>query len=499
MLEAAVEPIPVRANGIVRVYRNPTGPVRALDGVDASIHRGQMTAIAGPSGSGKSTLLRILAMLDRPDSGEVLIEGADVSALRVGQRRVLRRERVGYVSQRPTDNIVPHLSAMENLRFSAGLRQRGSDPHELLQLLGLSHRADHTSEQLSGGEQQRLAIACAVIGEPTLVLADEPTAELDANTSARVLDFLRELASRGSTFAVATHDPTVIGGADAVVRLHSPRDRRRTAHRTPAYGRSTHPAGARTVRNADPPWRPSTASNRRTAPTAEAAASDVEALVRAVGLRKSFTKGPETVVAVRDATFTLRRGEIVALVGPSGSGKTTLLNLLAGWERPDEGNIEWSDGSGIRFDARPWSEMGILPQQLGLMEELSVRENVTLPILLGRRGVVHRDAHALIAALDLDGIEGRLPHEISLGEGQRCALARALALSPDLVLADEPTAHQDEAWAIAEMEVFRAAADDGASCLIATHAQGVIDAADRLLVMEDGAVQLADGTRIESD
>ncbi|MDQ1438447.1 MAG: putative transport system ATP-binding protein [Acidimicrobiaceae bacterium] len=205
-----------------RVYRSASGPVHALRGVDVDVVAGQVTAIVGPSGSGKSTLLRILAGLDRPTEGTVHVAGTALAGLSRRGRRALRRRHIGFVFARPADNLVPYLTAAEHLRLAAELRgvDVGDEPARLLRALGLDHRAGHRPVELSGGEQQRLALAAAVIGRPALVLADEPTAELDRASAAALVAGLHDLAGLGVALAVATHDPVVVESADRVVLIH---------------------------------------------------------------------------------------------------------------------------------------------------------------------------------------------------------------------------------------------------------------------------------------
>lgn len=205
---------------VVRVYRTATGEVHALKGVDAVFITGSVTAVVGPSGSGKSSLLRILAGLDRPTAGKVVVGGEDLGDLPPRRLHRLRREKVSYVFQRPQDNLVPYLDADQHVAEAARVRgDERFDPAGLLAGLGLAGRRRHRPSQLSGGEQQRLAFAQAVVGDPLLVLADEPTAELDHRTGADVLHHVRRLADDGIAFVVATHDPQVVAAADAVIEL----------------------------------------------------------------------------------------------------------------------------------------------------------------------------------------------------------------------------------------------------------------------------------------
>jgi putative ABC transport system ATP-binding protein len=226
----------VACAGLVKEYATATGTVLALQGVDAAFPVGAVTAVVGPSGSGKSSLLRILAGVDRPTAGSVRIGGVDLAALGARARRRVRRRLVGYVFQQPGDNLLPYLTAWEQLELAARLRgarpsqgrlaggrERPGEAERLLALLALEQRADHRPEQLSGGEQQRLAFAAAVIGGPALVVADEPTAELDSEAGERLMRAVLDLRDQGRSLVVSSHDPVVTRAADGVVRLHDGR------------------------------------------------------------------------------------------------------------------------------------------------------------------------------------------------------------------------------------------------------------------------------------
>jgi ABC-type lipoprotein export system ATPase subunit len=215
-------------------------------------------------------------------------------------------------------------------------------------------------------------------------------------------------------------------------------------------------------------------------------------VVEGVGLRKSYRRGPEQVQALRQADLTLHAGELVALVGPSGSGKTTLLNLLCGWERPDGGRLSWPSAPSRPMP--PWHEVAVVPQDVGLVGELTLAENVQLPLwLAGRLDTDGGEAAALVDRLGLARIADRLPAEVSLGERQRAALARAMVVRPRLLLADEPTGHQDADWATAVFEAVRDLAGQGNCCLVATHSQEFLALADRVLTIGDGELPARPG------
>ena len=212
----------IRLVGLTRQYRMGPNLVAAVDGVDLEIEAGASVALVGPSGSGKSTLLNLIGGLDRPTSGEIWVDGENVA--RASARRLVehRRTRIGFIFQ--SFNLLAHRTALENVEVPlmiSGLnrRERQSRARELLERMGLGPRTDHRPSQLSGGEQQRVAIARALANRPAILLADEPTGNLDSATGAEVMQLLRELKSGGLTIILVTHDMTVASYMDRIVRL----------------------------------------------------------------------------------------------------------------------------------------------------------------------------------------------------------------------------------------------------------------------------------------
>ena len=208
------------ADSVGRTYDASGRFVQALVDVTASFHAGRVAAVSGPSGSGKSTLLRILAGLDVPTEGEVTVCGTALSGLRPRARRRLRRTDVAFLYQKPSDNLVSYLTAEQHLRMSAEMRgAHGVDAHDALELVGIAHAGRRRPHELSGGEQQRLAVAQAIVVSPRLLLLDEPTAELDHDNGAHIVELLGAAAARGSAVVVSSHDRMVVDAADDVVEL----------------------------------------------------------------------------------------------------------------------------------------------------------------------------------------------------------------------------------------------------------------------------------------
>jgi putative ABC transport system ATP-binding protein len=213
----------VKIENVARVYKIGKMETQALQGVNLSIENGEFTALVGPSGSGKTTLLQMIGCLDQPTSGRVIINGKDVTTLNRNQRADMRRGTIGFIFQ--FFALIPTLTAYENVEMPLLLnghspKERRERVMELLQAVDLVERANNRPDQLSGGQQQRVAVARALAPKPTLILADEPTANLDTTNGQQVMEIMKKLNKEtGVTFVFATHDPRVISYASRVVTL----------------------------------------------------------------------------------------------------------------------------------------------------------------------------------------------------------------------------------------------------------------------------------------
>ncbi len=212
----------IELRDIKKIYQMGDEEVHALDGVSVTIQDREFVAVIGASGSGKSTLMNIVGCLDTPDEGEYILDGQDVSDLSEKEQSILRNRKIGFIFQ--DFNLIPKLTAYENVELpliyqGVGASERKERVTEALEKVGLGERIHHRPNQLSGGQQQRVAVARALVTRPSLILADEPTGNLDSHSTADIMNLLQELHSQGNTLVVITHDPEIAAHAPRQVQL----------------------------------------------------------------------------------------------------------------------------------------------------------------------------------------------------------------------------------------------------------------------------------------
>jgi ABC-type lipoprotein export system ATPase subunit len=532
---------------VYKVHRVGNVGVAALGGVSFAVARGEFAAVVGPSGAGKSTILNLIGGVDKPTAGQVLVGGRDLSQLNAAELSDYRRRMVGFLWQGTTKNLIPYLTVAQNAELPlllAGVRpgaKRRRRTAQLLELMGLAERANHRPATLSGGEQQRAGIAVALAHEPTIVLADEPTAEIDTEAADQVVGALRAACTElESTVVMATHDLIAASKTDITFRLIDGRVRGPAGRASlDPSGRVTLPGaaasllgpaasqlevelegdevrirrrrkaielqpeglarGAATTVRPQAPVATTTEPAIAVAPGSAATRRGEAPLLSAEKLHRTYGHGETATVALRDVTLHLAPGELVVIMGPSGCGKSTLLGILAGFEPPDSGSVMWrgrsvADLSRAELARRRASEFGVVFQSLGLFPALTAHENIYLPLLISGDDP-HSSAAAAEGWLGRLGLEDRAEHrlfELSLGQQQRVAVARALAPDPDIVLADEPTAELDHQAANVVIQALREVSLRGGGVILASHDPRILPAADRVLVLRAGRL-VADG------
>jgi ABC-type lipoprotein export system ATPase subunit len=499
----------IEVKDVFRVHSTPEGDAAALQGLSLSVREREVVAVLGPSGSGKSTLLRLLAGIERPSAGAVRVLGDDLGKLPSRRLAEYRATKLGYVDQHYTRALAPELSARELVALQLGLRgideqARLRRADELLDRVGLADKRNRRPDQLSGGEQQRVALCAALAHGPRVFLADEPTGELDAETAGEVYELVGGLVrEHGCTTLLVSHDPESAKVADRIIRIRDGRVSEEWARdsetsdtivvgrggwlRLPEElllraGIGPH-ATARLEEGrivVAPP--PGTAARNAPLPRNDVEPSRADGPVVAHVERLVKSHGETRVLEGLDAEFL--GGRLHAVTGPSGSGKTTFLHLLAGLELPDAGLVVVDGVELTALDragraAHRRQAIAYVGQQAGLVPHLSALENVELALTL--RGVTDPSELAL-PTLEAVGLAERAEQRVSRlsqGERARVAIARAIAARPKLLLADEPTSRLDGANAIAVAHLLaRLARNTGAAVLCATHDPLVIEQAD---------------------
>jgi ABC-type lipoprotein export system ATPase subunit len=528
----------VAVRDVFSVHRTNEGDAAALQGATLTVRSGESVCVLGPSGAGKTTLLRVVAGLQTPSAGAVHVLGRDIGRVPARTRARIRHRSIGLLGQHSGSALSPDLPLRDCVALPLALRgagrgERRRRAEELLQAAGLHDRGAALPGALSGGERQRAALCMAIAHRPALLLADEPTGELDAGNGRAVLALIAELArTGGTTVIVVSHDPAAASAADRSVRMHDGRiveelgdprggggivvGRSGWLSLPPALLREAGIDERAHVRLADGGLLVSAAGapapgEALTARLAVATGADRTVTAAPAAVEHGSASWTPATIELREVvrtrghgraqrtvlhglTHLLAAGRMNAVAGASGSGKTTLLRLVAGLDRPDSGTIlldahDLSAGDAESLAALRRRRIGYLAQEPTPVAFLSAEENIVLA--LRSRGWDEPEARAraagVLARVGLTERARQRAGRLSAGEAQRLALARALASARGLLIVDEPTSRLDEANATMTAQLLSAAArEDGHTVLCATHDERLLALADHVLDLTNG-------------
>jgi ABC-type lipoprotein export system ATPase subunit len=478
----------IELDDVFVLYRGAEHDVVALRGLSLKVAAGERVVVNGPSGSGKSTLIKVVTADVLPGAGRAIVLGRDLGQLGAAASRLLRRERIGIITQGSGRDLAPELTCVENVALQARLAgvptaTAMADAHAALERCRVGHLVDRWPVSLSGGEAQRVGVAAALASKPGVIVADEPTGELDRVNADIVYDLLAEQAAEsGAGLLLVTHDVKANRIADRVVTIRDGRVSSELRDHTSSLivdergwvripEEDRHFAGitdrATTRPFSDGLVLSGTASVRDAVVEDQGGATSTAGTVRMVARDVSMVISGVTVLPPTTATITT--GQLTVLSGPSGSGKTTLLGLLGGLGEPSEGVIE-------HVTAHTTS---IGSSLAGFAEQVSVTQNLQLARQVRRLPAA--DVMWALIALGIDRLADRPVGMLSGGERQRVGIARALITDAEVVLLDEPTSQLDEASAARVASILQRLAKEGRAIVCTSHDPALVAVADTLV------------------
>ncbi len=476
----------IELDDVFVLYRGAEHDVVALRGLSLKVAAGERVVVNGPSGSGKSTLIKVVTADVLPGAGRAVVLGRDLGQLGAAASRLLRRERIGIITQGSGRDLAPELTCVENVALQARLAGVPTaialaDAGEALERCRVAHLADRWPASLSGGEAQRVGVAAALASKPGVIVADEPTGELDRVNADIVYDLLAEQAAEsGAGLLLVTHDVKANRIADRVVTIRDGRVSSELIDHTSRLivderGWVRLPENDRHVAGITDRATTRSLSDglvlSGTAPIAMAVVEDQQGATTAARTVLVSARDVSTVVdgvtVLAQTTVAISTGQLTVLSGPSGSGKTTLLGLLGGLGEPSEGVIEHA--------AAHTTSIG--SSLAGFAEQVSVAQNLQLARQV--RGLPYADVLWALTELGIERLADRPVGMLSGGERQRVGIARALITDADVVLLDEPTSQLDEASAARVASTLQRLAQEGRAIVCASHDPALVAVADK--------------------
>jgi len=499
---------------VVKAYSTGEGPFLALRDVTLDVQPGEFLGITGKSGAGKTTLLNMISGVSELTSGEVLFKdigngppATEISIHNLDEDKLAlwRGKNLGIIYQ--SFELMPTLNLVENVMlppdFIGDYHKVNSKKRalELLELVDIVEHAYKIPAHISGGQKQRVAIARALVNDPQLIIADEPTGNLDSVTAETIFQIFEKLVDQGKTIVMVTHDESLaprfsrrLHIVDGVVGeppdIGSSSAYQSTAE---ALDGEVFQAKADRIEGQGPPD-PAVPCGEPT-PGGKTPQQDHRAIVLR-GVDKVYENAAGKFVALKNVSMQLNYGQFISIVGKSGCGKSTLLNMITGIDHPTAGEVVVSNQHIYKMgksERALWrgKNMGVVFQFFQLLPTLTLLENTILPMDYCKVYPFNERPDRAMELLKIVGLEDqahKLPASVSSGQQQSAAIARALANDPALILADEPTGNLDSRSADNILDLFEKLASQGKTIMIVTHDPSITQRTDQTIILSDGEI-----------
>lgn len=499
----------IQMRGVMKAYETGAEPFMALKDVNLDICEGEFLGITGKSGAGKTTLLNMISGISDLTSGDVQFFGAgkgpvSIHDLSEDRRAAWRGQNVGIIYQ--SFELMPSLTLLENVMlppdFLGSYKPILSKKRamELLELVEIGEHAYKIPAHISGGQKQRVAIARALVNDPALIIADEPTGNLDSVTAETIYQIFEKLVAQGKTVVMVTHDESLVPRFSRRMQivdgvLGPPSDFEMLRDESAIFpdreeGSLTSPGDI--TEDPEPSGKPS--SVKYVSNSSMPRPSHPAIVLHNVD--KIFESPAGKFQALKSINLQLNYGQFISIVGKSGSGKSTLLNMITGIDHPTAGEVIVGNQQIYQLgksELALWRgrNMGVVFQFFQLLPTLSLLENTMLPMdYCNVYGFNERPKKAmeLLKMVGLEEQAHKLPGSVSSGQQQSAAIARALATDPALILADEPTGNLDSRSAANILNLFEQMAADGKTILIVTHDPSITQRTDQTIILSDGEI-----------
>ena len=492
----------LRLKNVVKTYKTGNEPFNALNNINLDIHRGEFLGITGKSGAGKTTLLNMISGISNLTSGEIYYfngengnssPGISLNTLSEDKLAVWRGNNLGIVYQ--SFELMPTLNLIENVMLPPDFlgqyhpERTKARALELLDQVGIVDHAYKIPAHISGGQKQRVAIARALINNPPVIIADEPTGNLDSVTAETIFQIFEALIEDGKTIVMVTHDESLSSRftrrlqiIDGELGESNKSSSKKSSAKIKKFSSKT--AGAITNKN-----------NGKNKAKNHGKDQKPPAIVLR-GVDKVYENAAGKFVALKNIDLALDYGQFISIVGKSGCGKSTLLNMITGIDFPTAGDVsigkehiyEMSESERALWRGK---NMGVVFQFFQLLPTLSLLENTMLPMDFCNIYTFTERPKKALELLKMVGLEGqahKLPSAVSSGQQQSAAIARALATDPAIILADEPTGNLDSKSAENILNLFEDLAAQGKTILIVTHDPSITSRTDQTIILSDGEI-----------